>query len=62
MNGGWLGPATADKSQLDLQVYYWHITVMTVQRPIPDFAAAREAMVENQLRPEGVTGPPRVAR
>ena len=27
---------------------------MTVQRPIPDFAAAREAMVENQLRPQGV--------
>jgi protein-L-isoaspartate(D-aspartate) O-methyltransferase len=49
--------AAADKSQLDLQVYYWHITVMTVQRPIPDFAAAREAMVESQLRPEGVTDP-----
>jgi protein-L-isoaspartate(D-aspartate) O-methyltransferase len=30
---------------------------MTVQRPIPDFTAAREAMVENQLRPEGVTDP-----
>ena len=30
---------------------------MTVQRPIPDFAAAREAMVENQLRPQGVTDP-----
>ena len=30
---------------------------MTVQSPIPDFAAAREAMVENQLRPEGVTDP-----
>lgn len=28
---------------------------MTVQSPIPDFAAAREAMVENQLRPQGVT-------
>ena len=28
---------------------------MTVQRPIPDFAAAREAMVETQLRPQGVT-------
>lgn len=28
---------------------------MTVQLPIPDFAAARRAMVENQLRPEGVT-------
>jgi protein-L-isoaspartate(D-aspartate) O-methyltransferase len=28
---------------------------MTVQNPIPDFAAARAAMVENQLRPQGVT-------
>lgn len=28
---------------------------MTAQSPIPDFAAAREAMVENQLRPQGVT-------
>jgi protein-L-isoaspartate(D-aspartate) O-methyltransferase len=30
---------------------------MTVQRPIPDFTAAREAMVESQLRPQGVTDP-----
>lgn len=30
---------------------------MTVQSRIPDFAAAREAMVESQLRPEGVTDP-----
>lgn len=30
---------------------------MTVQTPIPDFAAARAAMVENQLRPQGVTNP-----
>ena len=28
---------------------------MTVQSPIPDFAAARRAMVESQLRPLGVT-------
>jgi protein-L-isoaspartate(D-aspartate) O-methyltransferase len=28
---------------------------MTVQLPIPDFAAARRAMVESQLRPQGVT-------
>src|SRR4051794_26299957 len=28
---------------------------MTVQTPIPDLAAARLAMVENQLRPQGVT-------
>jgi protein-L-isoaspartate(D-aspartate) O-methyltransferase len=28
---------------------------MTVHGPIPDFAAAREAMVESQLRPQGVT-------
>jgi protein-L-isoaspartate(D-aspartate) O-methyltransferase len=30
---------------------------MTVQTNIPDFAAARAAMVENQLRPQGVTDP-----
>lgn len=30
---------------------------MTVHSPIPDFAAAREAMVESQLRPQGVTDP-----
>ena len=30
---------------------------MTVQTPIPDFAAARLAMVESQLRPQGVTDP-----
>ena len=28
---------------------------MTVQLPIPDFAAARRSMIENQLRPVGVT-------
>ena len=28
---------------------------MTLHRPIPDYAAAREAMVESQLRPQGVT-------
>ena len=28
---------------------------MTVQLPVPDFAAARRVMVENQLRPVGVT-------
>ncbi len=43
--------------RLEQQVYYWHITAMTVHSPIPDFAAAREAMVENQLRPQGVTDP-----
>jgi protein-L-isoaspartate(D-aspartate) O-methyltransferase len=30
---------------------------MTLQSSIPDFAAAREAMVESQLRPQGVTDP-----
>lgn len=30
---------------------------MTVHSPIPDFAAARTAMVESQLRPQGVTDP-----
>jgi len=28
---------------------------MTIQSPIPDFAAARLAMIESQLRPQGVT-------
>jgi protein-L-isoaspartate(D-aspartate) O-methyltransferase len=28
---------------------------MTVQSPIPDYAAARRAMIESQLRPQGVT-------
>ena len=28
---------------------------MTIQLPVPDFAAARHSMVENQLRPQGVT-------
>ena len=28
---------------------------MTVQAPIPDYAAARAAMIDSQLRPEGVT-------
>ena len=30
---------------------------MTVQAPIPDFAAARQAMVDSQLRPQGVNDP-----
>ena len=42
---------------LEHQVYYRHITAMTVQTPIPDFAAARLAMIESQLRPQGVTDP-----
>lgn len=30
---------------------------MTVQTPIPDFSAARVAMIESQLRPQGVADP-----
>lgn len=30
---------------------------MTVQSPIPDFTAARDAMIECQLRPQGVADP-----
>src|SRR5439155_21402788 len=30
---------------------------LTVQTPIPDFTAARLAMVESQLRPQGVVDP-----
>jgi len=44
-------------SGLATQVYYSHITAMTVQSPIPDFAAARAAMIDSQLRPQGVTDP-----
>lgn len=28
---------------------------MTLQTPIPDYSAARQAMIDNQLRPQGVT-------
>lgn len=31
---------------------------MTIPAPVPDFAAARAAMVDSQLRPEGVNYPP----
>ena len=47
----------AADDKLELQLYYRHITAMTVHSAIPDFAAARAAMVENQLRPQGVTDP-----
>jgi protein-L-isoaspartate(D-aspartate) O-methyltransferase len=30
---------------------------MTIHSPIPDFAAARDAMIESQLRPQGVSDP-----
>lgn len=30
---------------------------MTMQRPIPDYAAARAAMIDSQLRPQGVSDP-----
>ena len=30
---------------------------MTVHAPVPDFAAARQAMVDSQLRPQGVNDP-----
>lgn len=30
---------------------------MTIQLPIPDYAAARQAMVDSQLRPQGVNDP-----
>lgn len=30
---------------------------MTVHSPVPDFAAARQAMVDSQLRPQGVNDP-----
>lgn len=30
---------------------------MTIQLPVPDYAAARQAMVDSQLRPQGVNDP-----
>jgi protein-L-isoaspartate(D-aspartate) O-methyltransferase len=33
------------------------MTAMTVHAPIPDYSAARAAMVDNQLRPQGVSDP-----
>lgn len=30
---------------------------MTIQLPIPDYTAARQAMVDNQLRPQGINDP-----
>ena len=33
------------------------MTVMTVQLPVPDFVTARRTMIDNQLRPVGVTDP-----
>lgn len=37
------------------------MTVMTIQASIPDFTATRQAMVDSQLRPEGVNDPALVA-
>jgi len=34
---------------------------MTVHAPVPDFAAARQAMVDSQLRPQGVNDPAVIA-
>ena len=34
---------------------------MTVQSPIPDYSAARQAMVDGQLRPQGVNDPAVIA-
>ena len=30
---------------------------MTIQQPVPDYAAARQAMIDSQLRPQGVNDP-----
>ena len=40
------------------QLYYWHITPMTVHTPVPDYEAARAAMIDTQLRPQGVNYAP----
>ena len=51
------GRARDRYERLESKVYYWHITAMTIHSPVPDFAAAREAMIESQLRPQGVSDP-----
>lgn len=43
--------------QLEVQLYYWHRTAMSPATPDPDYAAARQSMVDSQLRPQGVTDP-----
>lgn len=50
--GGW---PRAGYERLEPLVYYWHMTAMIMQHASPDFVAAREAMVESQLRPQGVS-------
>ena len=49
--------SATDKTGLAFQVYYWHRTLMTIQLPVPDYAAARKAMVDSELRPQGVNDP-----
>src|SRR5215217_2373908 len=48
---------TSRYDDLELPLYYRHTTAMMAQSSVPDFAAARLTMVENQLRPEGVVDP-----
>ena len=43
---------------LEVELYYWHITAMTLETTsatASDFAVARQAMIDSQLRPQGVT-------
>jgi protein-L-isoaspartate(D-aspartate) O-methyltransferase len=48
-----------DKSGVEQQLYYWHMTVEIIKdnmsNPPSDFATARRVMVLSQLRPQGVT-------
>src|SRR5688572_9720914 len=52
---------SGDMHSLARLVYYWHTTAMVLEelmtQPMPDFAAARRAMIDSQLRPQGVTDP-----
>lgn len=55
MNGGCTPARHARYDGLNPKCITGIEQLMTLHRPIPDFAAARMAMIDSQLRPEGVT-------
>lgn len=44
-------------SGVAIGVYYLHMTAVSVTAPVPDFVAARAAMIDSQLKPQGVNDP-----
>ena len=45
----------SDKARLEPTLYYVHMTVRSIFGELMDSRAARRAMIDSQLRPEGVT-------